>query len=141
VTVLELRGLVKHYPGGEVVRAVDGVSLTVDAGELVAIYGPSGSGKTTLLKLAAAILAPDRGSVRFDGRELTDLSPAASALYRRREVGFVFQSFHLMGASTALDNAAVKLIADGAGMRAARQAAQPWLERVGLSKQLDRLPA
>src|SRR5271167_287036 len=82
--VLELRELTKRYPvgDGEPVRAVDGVSLTLAAGELVALYGPSGSGKTTLLMLIAALLAPDSGAVIVDGREISTLSDDARARYR-----------------------------------------------------------
>jgi putative ABC transport system ATP-binding protein len=133
VSALELRDVVKHYKSGEeLVRAVDGVSLTLAAGEFVALYGPSGSGKTTLLLLAAALMAPDRGSVLFDGRDLASLSGRDSARYRRNDVGFVFQSFHLMAGASALDNAALKLLGDGFSLSAARHEARPWLERVGL---------
>jgi putative ABC transport system ATP-binding protein len=141
VAALELRDVVKHYPTrGETVRAVDGVSLTVEPGEFVAIYGPSGSGKTTLLLLAAALMEPDSGSVWFDGHDVTRLDPREAARFRRGEVGFVFQSFHLMPAATALDNAAVKLLASGLTMEAARHRARPWLERVGLGPRVDHTP-
>ncbi len=141
MAALELREVVKHYPTrGETVRAVDGVSLTVEPGEFVAIYGPSGSGKTTLLLLAAALMEPDRGSVWFDGRDVTRLDAREAARFRRSEVGFVFQSFHLMPAATALDNAAVKLLASGHTMEAARHRARPWLERVGLGPRVDHTP-
>src|SRR5207302_7138803 len=90
--------------------------------------------------LAAALLRPDSGSVRFDGRDVHALTQLEAAVYRRRDVGFVFQSFHLMGASTALDNAAVKLLADGWSMAEARDQARPWLERVGLGRRTEHPP-
>jgi putative ABC transport system ATP-binding protein len=138
---LELRELVKHYTSdAEVVSAVDGVSLTVAPGELVALYGPSGSGKTTLLLLTAGLLAPDRGSVWFGQGEVTNLPAAEAARFRRREVGFIFQSFHLMAGATALDNAALKLLGDGWTLRDARRITRPWLERVGLLERAEHTP-
>jgi putative ABC transport system ATP-binding protein len=132
--VLELRAVRKHYagPDGETIRAVDGVSLSVAAGELVAIYGPSGSGKSTLLFLAAGIARPDAGSVLFDERELARLSRRAAARHRRRELGFVFQSARLVPGMSAIDNAALKLMAEGANRAAARRRVAPLLERLGV---------
>jgi putative ABC transport system ATP-binding protein len=142
VSTLELRSVVKHYPSaGETIRAVDGVSLTVDEGELVALYGPSGSGKSTLLRVAAGLFVPDRGSVLFDGRDISRLSSRESSAYRLREVGVVFQSFHLRGGATALENAAIKLLADGFSLREAKVRARPWLERVGLGARTEHTPA
>lgn len=141
MTTLELRDVVKHYASTiETVRAVDGVSLTVAPGEFVALYGPSGSGKTTLLLLAAALSRPDSGSVHFDGRALAELSEHEGALYRRRDVGFVFQSFHLMAHTSALDNATIKLTGDGCTLREGRRRALPWLERVGLGERTKHTP-
>jgi putative ABC transport system ATP-binding protein len=141
VSTLELREVVKHYSSDiETVKAVDGVSLTVRPGEFVALYGPSGSGKTTLLLLAAALSRPDSGSVHFDGRSLAELSEREGALYRRRDVGFVFQSFHLMPHTSALDNATIKLTGDGCTLREGRRRALPWLERVGLAERTQHTP-
>ena len=138
---LELREVLKHYRGSEVVRAVDGVSLRVAPGELVALYGPSGSGKTTLLLLAAGIERPDAGEVRFDDRPLSGLSPPELALHQRRHVGFVTQDPHLLAGVPAVENAALKLLADRVSLREARRRAGTWLERVGLGDRLDHDPA
>jgi len=136
-----MRGLVKRYEaGGETIVAVDGVTLTIGPGELVALYGPSGSGKTTLLLMAAGLLAPDEGDVLFDGVSISRHSARESVLYRRREVGFVFQAFHLTPGASALDNAALKLLADGHSLRDAHRAAEPWLRRVGLGHRLQHTP-
>jgi putative ABC transport system ATP-binding protein len=135
MSILELRDLVMHYRSeGDVVRAVDGVSLALDPGEFVALYGPSGSGKTTLLLLAAGLIKPDAGSVLFDGQDIGRFSSDESARYRRRDVGIVFQSFHLLAGATALNNAAFKLLADGVSFGEARRLAGPWLDRVGLAE-------
>jgi putative ABC transport system ATP-binding protein len=141
VNVLELERVAKEYTdAGEVVRAVDGLTLAIDPGKVLAIYGPSGSGKTTLLLLAAALLRPDRGAVRFAGRDLATLPPSELSTYQRREIGFIYQSAHLMTGVPAVENAAVKLLADGASLRHARAVASEWLERVGLSHRLDYTP-
>jgi putative ABC transport system ATP-binding protein len=140
--MLELEGVVKHYsgPGGEVVRAVDGVTLRVEAGEIVALHGPSGSGKSTLLMLAAALMVPDAGRVLYDGVDLATLSASAAADYQRDQIGFVYQSFHLMADVPAVENAAIKLLANHVSLKQARRMAVPWLERVGLGKRLDHTP-
>jgi len=142
VSRLELRKVVKHYRGSdEMVRAVDDVSLRVAPGELVALYGPSGAGKSTLLLLAAAIERPDAGDVRFDGRSLAALSPGELALHQRRNVGFVTQDPHLLPGVPAVENAALKLLADRVSLREARRHAGVWLDRVGLGHRLGHEPA
>lgn len=139
--MLRLDGVVKHYRGaGEEVRAVDGVSLTVDEGEMVALHGPSGSGKTTLLLLIATLLAPDAGTISYRGRELRSLTEAESSEYLRREVGFIYQSVQLMPRVSILENAAIKLLLDGVGLREARRRSAPWLKRLGLGERLDDPP-
>jgi ABC-type lipoprotein export system ATPase subunit len=139
---LELHRVVKHYAsGGELVRAVDGVTLSIEPGEVLALCGPSGSGKTTLLLLAAGLIAPEAGSVRFHGCDLARLPGERLAEYQRRDVGFVSQSFDLLPGVPAIDNAAVKLLADRVPLQAARREAMPWMERVGLGRRLSHLPA
>jgi putative ABC transport system ATP-binding protein len=136
--VLELRELVKHFPvaAGSPVRAVDGVALSADAGEFVALYGPSGSGKSTLLMLIAALLAPDAGSVLVDGRDVSALSDRDAAHYRLHELGFVRQSLNLIPGASALDNAALKLLGADIGSREARRRIMPLLERLGLADRI-----
>jgi putative ABC transport system ATP-binding protein len=137
--MLELRDLVKRYPvgDGEPVRAIDGVSLTVGPGELVALYGPSGSGKTTLLMMIAALLRPDSGTVAMDGRDVSRLSEREAARFRLSELGFVRQSLHLLESASALDNAALKLMGTDLSAGAAQRRVIPLLERLGLSGRVD----
>jgi len=140
MSTLELLDVVKRYAsGGEIVRAADGVSLTIASGEVVALYGPSGSGKTTLLLLAAGLLEPDAGDVRFGGRSIARLSRDDGAHYRR-SLGFVFQSFHLMPAVPAIDNATLKLLADGMSPARARRQATTWFARLGLADRAHHPP-
>jgi putative ABC transport system ATP-binding protein len=138
---LEFRDVVKHYrTDADVVRAVDDVSLTVESGEFVAIYGPSGSGKSTLLMLAAALLPPDSGHVIAGDVDLAALSGDDAAEYRLKHLGFVFQSFHLIGSASVLDNATVKLLLAGMSPSEARAQVEPWLERLGLGARLEHTP-
>jgi putative ABC transport system ATP-binding protein len=136
--VLELRELVKRYPidDSESVCAVDRVSLSIAPGEFVALYGPSGSGKTTLLMIAAAVIAPDSGSVLLDGREVSQLSARDAAAYRMHELGFVRQSLDLLPGASALDNAALKLLGDDHTVRQAQRRVAPLLNRLGLRERL-----
>lgn len=140
--MLEIDQLVKRYPsgGGDVVHALDGVSMSVPRGELVAIYGPSGSGKTTLLTIVAALVAPDSGAVRVEGRDISRLSASAAARYRRLEIGYVSQSLDLLPGVPAIDNAALKLFDTRIGVREAHRRVAPLMERLGLGQRLGHRP-
>jgi putative ABC transport system ATP-binding protein len=141
MTLLALEEIVKHYAGpAEPVRAVDGVCLTLAEGELIALHGPSGSGKTTLLLLIAALLEPDRGEIRFRGEPLARMGERRACEYLRRDVGFIHQGAQLMPHVSALENAAVKLLLDGVGARAARRRAAPWLARLGMAERMRHTP-
>jgi putative ABC transport system ATP-binding protein len=135
--VLQLQAVVKHFaaPGGEVVRAVDGVSLSIARSEMVALYGPSGSGKTTLLKLIAALLRPDSGTLRVGDRDVGGLAGREAAQYRLREVGFVRQQPDFIPGASAIDNAALKLF-DELRRREARKRVEPLMHRLGLGERL-----
>jgi putative ABC transport system ATP-binding protein len=139
--MLELDGVVKSYrSGGEELRAVNGVSLRVGAGEIVAIQGPSGSGKTTLLMLIAALLSADQGVIRFCERDLSTFSEQDVSDYLMRDVGFIYQSYRLMPRVSTLENAALKLLVGGITAHEARERARPWLERLGLGERLEHTP-
>jgi putative ABC transport system ATP-binding protein len=136
--MVQLRNLIKHYRSGdeEVVRALDGVSMSIDAGEMVSLYGPSGSGKTTLLTLVAALVPPDGGTVIVDGREVSTLGAREAARYRRVELGYVSQAPDLLPGVPAIDNAALKLFGLRLGVREAHRRVRPLMERLGLGDRL-----
>lgn len=140
--MLELHEIIKYYRIGESepVHAVDGVSLKVRKGELVALYGPSGSGKSTLLLLIAALLRPDSGSIVLDGHEISALSDQQAARYRLRELGFVRQTLNLTPGVSAIDNAALKLMGMGVRAREAREQVTPLMDTLGLEDRLHHRP-
>jgi putative ABC transport system ATP-binding protein len=139
--MLELKGVVKHYrSAAESVAALDGVSLTLGEGEMLALQGPSGSGKTTLLLLAAAALRADAGAISYQGTDLASMSDRQATQYRLAEVGLISQSTHLMARVSAVENAATKLLLGGVELGAARQRALSWLERVGMAEHAQRTP-
>lgn len=138
---IRIRGLVKHYQmGGQVVRALDGLDLDIDSHTFTVVMGPSGSGKSTLLYLLGGLDHSTSGEISVDGQRLDQMDENALALFRRRTMGFVFQSFNLISSMTALDNVAFPM--QFAGVTAARRAqqARKLLEQVGLGNRSDHRP-
>jgi putative ABC transport system ATP-binding protein len=136
--VVDLEGVSKVYAGG--VTALREVSLTIRAGELVAIVGPSGSGKSTMLHLIGTLDRPSAGTVRIDGHDVATLSDRQLSALRARRIGFVFQQFHLAEGQPALDNVADGLLYSGVPGKERTRRAERALVRVGLGDRLDHLP-
>jgi putative ABC transport system ATP-binding protein len=134
--MLELRELVKHYPmtDGEPVRAVDGVSMTVAAGEFVALYGPSGSGKTTLLELIAGLKDADSGAVIVNGRNIFEMSRKEGHAYRLNQLGIIGQPHNMWPGARAVQTASLKLLL--ASVRKAKPTIEPLLCQLGLGDRL-----
>jgi putative ABC transport system ATP-binding protein len=138
---IELRNVTRVHGSGETaVHALDGVSLAVRPGQLVAVMGPSGSGKSTLLQLAGGLDAPTDGSVHVEGVRLGELSRSGLAALRRRSIGYVFQDLNLIPALTALENVALPRELDGARVRVARADAMRALQEVGVENLAGRFP-
>ncbi|MDH4346433.1 MAG: ABC transporter ATP-binding protein [Thermoleophilia bacterium] len=135
--LLEVERLAKVFGSGRTaVRAVDGVDLSADAGEVTLVMGPSGSGKTTLLTMIGGLLRPTEGRIAVDGIEVTGLGKAALARFRRETVGFVFQAFNLLETLTAEENVEVALNVAGVLGRPARARATELLVAAGLEGRL-----
>jgi putative ABC transport system ATP-binding protein len=141
MTVLQLTGVSKTYPGPPPVHAVRGVDLSVEGGELVAVVGPSGSGKTTLLHLMGALDRPSSGQVEIDGLEVSTMNDRSLSGLRAMKLGFVFQEYFLIEGVSATENVAQGLLYRGLDRRARRDRAADALERVGLEHRLDHEPS
>jgi putative ABC transport system ATP-binding protein len=141
MSVLELREVHRtHGSGVGAVHALRGVSLVVAPGELVAVMGPSGSGKSTLLNLAGGLDRPSSGEVLVEDQPLSKCDKRALAALRRRSVGYVFQDLNLLPSLTAVENVALPLELDGAGVRRARRDALAALAEVELAEHAHRFP-
>jgi putative ABC transport system ATP-binding protein len=140
--LIETEGLTRHFPAGEgVVRALSGVTLSIEPGEFVAAMGPSGSGKSTFLNLIGCLDRPTSGRYRLMGEEVETLSPDRLAALRSRRIGFVFQSFNLLPRTDALGNVELPLVYRGLGRRARRDRAAMALAAVGLGDRMRHRPA
>lgn len=140
--VIVTNGLSKDYVlGAEVVNALVDVNMVVERNEYVAIMGPSGSGKSTLMNLIGCLDTPTRGSYRLNGTEVSRLTDDELADIRNREIGFVFQTFNLMGRSTAEANVELPLIYAGKSAKERRERARDLLARVGLEDRMDHRPS
>jgi putative ABC transport system ATP-binding protein len=141
MSVLELRRVSKTYGDGSAeVRALVEVSLTVNAGAMVAVMGPSGSGKSTLLTIAGSLEEPTRGEVLVGGQALSGMARNAKARLRRQVIGYVFQDFNLLPGLTAMENVSLPLELDGLAARKARAAGLRALDELGLAERASQYP-
>ena len=139
--ILEMHDICKDYPMGKSVNHIlKHIDLEVEEGEYLAIMGPSGSGKTTLMNLIGCLDVPTSGSYLLNGQDITKCSPKQLAEVRNKELGFVFQSFHLLPRLTALDNVALPLLYGGVKKAERRERARAALEMVGLGDRIDHRP-
>ena len=139
--LVDLEDITRVYASGEAqVRALDGVSLTIEEGEFVAVMGPSGSGKSTLMNILGCLDRPTSGKYVLAGREVSNLNKKELADVRNRVLGFVFQSFNLLARTTALENVELPLLYQGTPGRERHKRAVEALQRVGLDKRLGHHP-
>lgn len=141
IPLIKLDNICKTYHTGKVVfEALKGISLNINHGEYLSILGPSGSGKSTLMHILGCLSTPTSGSYTLDGKEVSQLSRSELARVRNQKIGFVFQSFNLLGHVTALDNVALPLVYRGIGSSKRRKVAREMLTRFGLETHLDHSP-
>lgn len=140
MSILETRNLRKIYGSGDTeVRALDGVNLSVDSGEFVAIVGTSGSGKSTLLHMLGGLDRPTSGSVIVDGKDIFSLKDEALTIFRRRKIGFVFQSYNLVPVLNARENIVLPIQLDGG--KVDQSYVNQVIEALGLEQKLQNLPS
>lgn len=140
--IVQVRELTKTYESGAAAaRALDGVNLDVNAGEVMLLMGPSGSGKTTLISIMGCILRASSGTVRIHGQEITSLKERRLPQIRLRNIGFVFQGFNLFPTLTASENVEIGLDLKGVRARERKQRARILLDSVGLSDKYHAFPA
>lgn len=141
-SLIEIRGLCKDYiMGDEIVHALDSIRLDIKEGEICCIFGESGSGKSTLLNQMAALEKPTKGGVRIGGQILSLLNEKELALFRQKNIGFVFQSYNLIPTLSALENVAMPLMFAGMQENKRNKLAADMLKEVGLSDRMHHLPS
>lgn len=140
--LIEAQNLERHYSqGGETIKALDGVSVTIDDGDYVAIMGPSGSGKSTFMNMVGALDKPNTGSLIIAGEDLANMDVDALADLRNRTIGFVFQQFNLLARTSALKNVELPLMYARDAISDKEALCEAALERVGLKDRMDHTPA
>jgi putative ABC transport system ATP-binding protein len=139
--MMELRGICREYAvGDQIVHALDHIDLTITAGEYVSIMGPSGSGKSTLLNILGLLDRSTSGTYFLQGEDVSNLPDDALAAHRQRQIGFIFQFFHLIARLTALENVELPLVLAGTAPRERRERAAAVLESVGLKSRMHHRP-
>ena len=139
--MIELRQVCRRFQvGDQTVHALDHVDLTIESGEFISIMGPSGSGKSTLLNILGLLDRPTRGSYRLNGADVAKLDDSRLADQRQKNIGFVFQSFHLIPRLNAVENVELPMVLAGVSMVSRRQRARQVLESMGLGERLDHRP-
>ncbi|MDE6154980.1 MAG: ABC transporter ATP-binding protein, partial [Eubacterium sp.] len=140
--LIEVRDVYKIYnPGENQVNALDGVSITIDEGEFVAIIGQSGSGKSTLMNMLGLLDTPTNGEYYINGHLVDDLTDDQMSVIRNEQIGFIFQGFNLISSLTALENVELPLVYRGMKKDERREISKAALERVGLGPRMNHLPA
>lgn len=139
--ILTMNNIIKEYVmGDEISRVLNGINLIVEEGEFIAVLGPSGSGKSTLMNIIGCLDTPSSGEYLLSGRKIADQSEKALANIRKKEIGFIFQSFYLLSRQSALKNVELPMIYSGIDKRQRREQAKELLVKVGLEDKFNHLP-
>lgn len=138
--LIELKDVNKTYEGAQSLHVLKGINLEIERGEFVSIMGASGSGKSTLLNILGILDNYDSGEYRIDGKLILNLSETKAAEYRNKMIGFIFQSYNLIGFKTAVENVELPLLYQGIGKRKRHEMAMAYLDKLGLTEWADHYP-
>ncbi|KWW21036.1 MULTISPECIES: ABC transporter ATP-binding protein [Peribacillus] len=139
--IIKIQNMSKSYElGGETVKALQDVCLTIDKGDFISIIGPSGSGKSTFMNMIGCLDKPDTGEYLLDGKEVEKMKDNELAAIRNIKIGFIFQNFNLLAKLTALENVELPLVYRGVSVKERKEAAVACLDRVGLGDRMNHLP-